>query len=652
MKIESLELYNFRQFYGQQLIRFSTDNNRNVTVITGVMGAGKTGIMHALRWCLYGSSYEGVQDIGELINKRAQIEAPINTRTECRVQIKFFHEKGHYIVTRSLFVDKVSEGIWNREPHEVLTVAQIWPDGRYDKLENPEQRFIPWVMPSNLSQYFFFDGEKIDQFARPGHEEEVEDAVRNVLKIAVLDRSKKHLETVAKAYQKDLVPLANDELKGYIEANVRLETFLEKQRAELKNLQNERSTIKKQLEEIDQRLAEIQAVRELQIRREEVEKAIKNKVEERKRLWTTLRETCSKGAAPLVENAIEKAVTLLDEKREHGEMPPGIREQFLDDLINREMCICKRPIIKDSEQYYELIRLKSKTVSSDFENTLIRTAGDLRALLDSAKETKERISEMMKNRVRLDDDLEDLEQEKNEISDKVKNVDMEEPASLEKKRTDYQDKDRSLYGQQQVVAKSIEETLPKTEEMLNKIARFEIKQKAAKKLQQRFTLASGAADAIAKMIGAFAAEMRIEIQNRVQEIFGKLVWKESQFKSVTVSDDYRLEVHDRWGLPARPELSAGERQLLSLAFIVGMSQVTGEDNPLIIDTPFGRISKEPRANITKHIPEIAKQLVLLVTDEELHSQARANLEQRIGAEYELFFDDSVGCSSIKMIKSL
>ena len=55
-------------------------------------------------------------------------------------------------------------------------------------------------------------------------------------------------------------------------------------------------------------------------------------------------------------------------------------------------------------------------------------------------------------------------------------------------------------------------------------------------------------------------------RRRPRVLFQRLIWKESQFEDIRLSEDYRLEVIDRWGLPARPELSAGERQVLSLSF--------------------------------------------------------------------------------------
>ena len=53
-----------------------------------------------------------------------------------------------------------------------------------------------------------------------------------------------------------------------------------------------------------------------------------------------------------------------------------------------------------------------------------------------------------------------------------------------------------------------------------------------------------------------------------------------------------------------------------------------------------------RNSITLHLPDLASQLVLFVTDEELRDQARANLESKIGAEYRLEFDNETSCTEI------
>ena len=169
-------------------------------------------------------------------------------------------------------------------------------------------------------------------------------------------------------------------------------------------------------------------------------------------------------------------------------------------------------------------------------------------------------------------------------------------------------------------------------------------------LSTKLELAQRSADAISEMYRAFADDMRMKIQEKTKEIFRSLVWKESHFQDIKLGPDFNLEVIDRYGRPARPELSAGERQVLSLSFIMAMSRVSEEEAPLVMDTPFGRLSSHHRNAITEHLPKLVDQLVLFVTDEELRDEARQNLQDKIGAEYRLEFNPKTSCTEIVEVR--
>ena len=74
MRIKSLELLNFRQFYGEQKINFSQDNNANVTIIHGENGSGKTALLNAFKWAFYGTTDFETKG-SNLISERCLVEA-------------------------------------------------------------------------------------------------------------------------------------------------------------------------------------------------------------------------------------------------------------------------------------------------------------------------------------------------------------------------------------------------------------------------------------------------------------------------------------------------------------------------------------------------------------------------------------------------
>lgn len=647
MKLERMTLTNFRQFYGEQSIRFSTDKKRNVTVINGAMGAGKTSLHRALIWCFYG--YWDESSRGEIINKRALSGANQIFKIETKVQVVFTHAGERYVATRSLYASRVSEEGWEPDAESSFSLTKIGFGGQYETVQNAES-YIEFILPYNVSQYFFFDAEQIDEFAKPGHEDKVQSAVRNVLKIEVLERARMHLAAVAKDYQRDLKRLASGKLQILLASYEGLQNELEGEQRILEELRTERLSAKRQLEEIDERLGQVESIRVWEEQRKQINVRLEASEQQRKRLWADIKDLVNLSFVQLASPVLAKATRLLDEKREHGEIPPRIREQFINDLIGRGECICRRSIIKGSEEHHHLTQLLQKSVSTYLTNTVIQCAGDLRTLLATSGDILGQIRAKMKEKADIDDEVDSLNQELGQISSYLQESDYEEVPSLEKKRKEYQEQIYSLSGEIGRKEERIELLRKALDDSKSLINKAEVSAEKGKKLQCCLNLTNRTYDAVDKVFGIFASDMRQKIQKEAKQIFQKLVWKESQFQDVSLDEDYRLEVLDRWGLPARRELSAGERQVLSLAFITGMAKVAGEEAPLVMDTPFGRLSSAPRESITRHIPEIPAQVILFVTDEELRSQARKNLEPRIAAEYELQFDQDTGSTIIRQLK--
>ena len=645
MKLYALKMTNFRGYYGEQIIQFSTDPIKNVTVINGNNGTGKTTILLALLWCFY-EDVEGFST-ADLINKRILSEASPSDVVELGVEITFTHEGERYTLARNAEATKTDDNkllLSNCIP----TLVKIRADGNFERILNPSG-VIESILPQNVSSYFFFDGEKIDEFARPDHDYEVRESVRNVLKIEVLDRARRHLRTAAKEYSTELIKAVPVEQQQLLEQQRKCEEDLDVERDKLNTLQEEQSAGQRFLEDISEKLGKLDDARQVEEDRKRIQAVLQAKSEERDRLWTNIRTLCNEGFPPLLNSAINEAVAILDEKRERGEMPPGIREQFLQDLIDKGRCICGTSIKKGSTEHSCLLQILSKSVSSDFENSVISVAGQLRVLGVRSREIPDQLRNALIERAGIDREIEQNLQALDEIGEKLLDFDHEDIIALEKKRQEYQFKLGSIATKIENCEDNIGRLLDFRKDLEAQLGKVKIKELKGQILQRKFSLANKAATAVDAICESFAADMRTKIQSEAKKIFNELIWKSSQFIDVSLSDNYHLEVMDRWGLPARRDLSAGERQVLSLSFITGLSKVTGEEAPLVMDTPLARLHSDHRENIALKLPDIANQLVLLVTNEELHSKARSNIEPRIGREYELIFDQTNGCISVKQI---
>ena len=98
MKFRKIELRNFRQFYGDQNIVFSTDVNKNITLIHAENGTGKTALLNAILWCFFEIHTPNFKLPTILLNKAAQREG----KTNYSVAVEFEDDKGNvFLIKRS-----------------------------------------------------------------------------------------------------------------------------------------------------------------------------------------------------------------------------------------------------------------------------------------------------------------------------------------------------------------------------------------------------------------------------------------------------------------------------------------------------------------------------------------------------------------------
>ena len=88
-------------------------------------------------------------------------------------------------------------------------------------------------------------------------------------------------------------------------------------------------------------------------------------------------------------------------------------------------------------------------------------------------------------------------------------------------------------------------------------------------------------------------------------------------------------------------LSKGERQIFILSLYWAIIELSGQDIPFIIDTPYARIDANHRKEISeKFFPNISNQVVILSTDEEINEEYYEIIKPYIAKEYLLINDES------------
>lgn len=646
MKIERITLENFRQYFGKHRISLSQNPDQNVTVIHGVNGAGKTSFFLALNWCLYG---EGIENIGQIISKEAVSRASTGEIIRSEVKIFFSHSGYRYTASRQLRGQKKLNG----SVEEILSNSEFilmrTPiDGIAQKIDNPIG-VMNTILPSNVRTYFFFDGEKIDNFARPEAAKEVQKAIYRVLSLDLLTRTSNHLTNASRSLRGQLKGLVSDELKDLLSQEADLLIEQDGLNKDFEEINTNIELANKRIAEINQQLRDFNEMKGLQEQYDRYSVDIQRDERELAELTAKIRELASQGYVNMSQSAVASALALLDEKRKRGEIPSNIREQFIEDILAKQVCICGRPFSEHEDAYTHLQNLIRTAVPSSLEDDVLTTSSSLRALEILAQSNNENLNSLMASKVGIEQNIESLYRQRDDIKRQMSDSDFVEASRLANQREEYS-QDIADYqvdiGRKQQRLETIKTDIKGLEKKIRNAKKQDYQSRL---IAQKAALARDAAEVVEEVYSTFAENKRLEVEQKTREIFHSLAWKGDHFQDVRLTEEYQLEVIDRYGHQARPELSAGERQVLSLSFIAAMARAAESEAPLIMDTPFGRLSSAHREAITAKLPSLAPQLVLFVTDEELRDQALENLRPRIGAEYQLNFNPQTSCTQIEEV---
>ena len=160
MILKTLHIQNFRQIAGEYTLSLSPPGPRNVTVVIGENASGKSTLLNAFRWCLYGSVE--MENPDELLSHYAVYKADIGDRVE--VEVSFYEHNGtDYCMMRTRQYEKLEGGSVERSG-AVFRGTRIAANGETKTIGDPIGE-IGNLLPENLAKFFFFQGESILQLA-------------------------------------------------------------------------------------------------------------------------------------------------------------------------------------------------------------------------------------------------------------------------------------------------------------------------------------------------------------------------------------------------------------------------------------------------------------------------------------------------------
>lgn len=139
------------------------------------------------------------------------------------------------------------------------------------------------------------------------------------------------------------------------------------------------------------------------------------------------------------------------------------------------------------------------------------------------------------------------------------------------------------------------------------------------------------------------------LQEKITEKFIALTRKERLISGISICpESFSLTLLSASNEALSPSrLSAGERQLLAIAILWGLSEASGKELPTVIDTPLGRLDGQHRTRlIESYFPYAANQVLLLSTDEEIMGDYYSKLKPSVYREYHISYNEQATTSTI------
>lgn len=690
MIINNLELNNFGSYEGVNNFDFNTDENKNIILIGGKNGAGKTTLFTAIRLCIYGYKAFGYQNINsyynkniiKLINNAAKLLEPVDAYIKIDISINNGQDLDNYIIQRG----------WNLAKNNLVENIVIYKN---NILLNEEEiadfeKFIMQIIPPDLFDLYFFDGEKIaDFFLEEGSKIRLKNAFLTLCGYDIFDIMNKNFKRILASSTQDNVIIKTflelhekveldgkklDKLKCQLLENYSdvenidseikhlddiykkqggvskkewdkkfqtlrdEERFREEQNAQLKKVANDILPfliLKKELlhlndkiqEEID--LKKYSAFNSI-LKQDSIIKLFENKIGNSKNIASILNSI----AADVNQTYLKRNILLDLSTEQSGLLQYQINKIFEYDPKN----IAKyTKAIKDSIK-------KSQNIRDEIEKCNIDKIDDYANQKSSLLDKK---SKLLNNSVMLGNQIQQLETEFAILNSDYQRAKKNYESELKKNSINdisakavlmLEQLEKELYQEQiKKVENTFKQEIDKLMRKVDFINDIKIDSNFNITLYRKTDYSLKQIKEIINNIGLDGIESTLG--NEAYEVIKNI--KTFKDKEKIININVELD---------KTSFSNGEKQIFIMALYKSLMSLCRNEVPFVIDTPFARIDTEHRNNISKHFfKELKGQVFILSTNEEIENKQLEMLENKLAVKYMLENQDN---KSTKIKKNL
>jgi DNA sulfur modification protein DndD len=291
---------------------------------------------------------------------------------------------------------------------------------------------------------------------------------------------------------------------------------------------------------------------------------------------------------------------------------------------------------------------KNKAGIADVEEAAIRLESNVIELDRQVQDFWTDLDAEQANIQQWRQELAQVENELDEIKNKFRHYPDEDIKNLQKKLDEVEESLREVILEQGALKQQQEILLKELESLEKQMSKQQIKEEKQALAQKRIKNTQEAIERLLEVRKRVESQFRLSLEQRVQEIFNSISFTPYIPR---ISSDYEIRlVENTSGVAVPVAASTGENQILSLSFIGGIidrvrdwsqkNTFIGLDSstfPMVMDSPFGSLDEIYRRQVARAIPQIANQLIVLVTKTQWRGEVETEMKNYLGKEYVLVY---------------
>lgn len=647
MLIKQIALKNFRQYKDLQVVKFSCDKEKNVTVILGDNTSGKTTLIQAFNWCLYGVTSFKTR---ELINSETLQELGMFSSVEVSVEVELQHENKFYVIRRTQIVTK-NEGNKASYTKAVLKVEYKEENGEMQEVATYEcQNTINKILPEALSGYFFFDGEHVSEINSKGN---VVSAVRGLMGLETISEAVDHFSpkktsSVISKLQKELDI-------GQDQKSVKLKKDLDDAKERLQSLETRETQVKEEIAYFEDRKRELTALilanADTKARQEEkarVERDIdflqKNQTDVEQQIVRDFTRNAYKFFA---SSLYSKVYHVIADAKQDGEGIPKMHFDSIEHILQRGKCICGADLTMNQGAVnnikFEQSLLPPQHIGTtirEFKRDCQRYEVEVENYPETIKADYIRIRE---NANQLDDKRAYLVELSRSIQGNV-DVGKYERDNVENDKMLADKRSRLLE-----ITSIIGEVKNHIQSLMNAIDGLRVSTEKNKKIITAISYATKIYEWFQASYNNSERDVKEDLYASINTLFSQMYHGK---RVVEIDDNYHisLKVDSGNGVFVN-DTSPGLDTVKNFAFIAGIVDLarkkantkgnmlgeieySSEPYPIVMDAPFSNADEKHIANISRVLPQVAEQVILVVMNKDWEF-AQPDMREKTGMIYQI-----------------